>query len=90
MSPPTQSNHILDAVITRVDECPINGLTVTDPLLSDHRAVTFTLDTKRPPLPRKQLVHRQLKKININQFRDDISSDIYLNGKFLKEETDMC
>ena len=35
-----------------------------------------------------QLVYRQLKKININQFRDDINSDIYLNGKFLKEETD--
>ena len=36
-------NHILDldVVIIRMKEYPISNLEVTDPLLSDHKALTF-------------------------------------------------
>ena len=34
--------------------------------------MTLVMDTQRPPLPKKELVYRHLKKINIDRFRDDI------------------
>ena len=83
-----QGNHTLDVVITRRIESPIDDVTVYDPLLSDHKAIAFTLDTQRPPLPKKELVYRHLKKINIDRFRDDIKTNTYLNGDFLRDETD--
>ena len=83
-----RGNHTLDAVITRKTECPISDVTVYDPLLSDHKAVSFSLDTQRPPLPKKEIVYRRIKKIDIDRFRDDINTNPHLNGDFLRDETD--
>ena len=46
--PTHKSNHILDVAITRIDENPISSVSVSDPIQSDHKAVTFYLDTQRP------------------------------------------
>ena len=83
-----RGNHTLDAVITRRTECPVSDVTVYDPLLSDHKAVSFSLDTQRPPLPKKEIVYRQIKKIDTNRLREDITANKHLNGDFLKDETD--
>ncbi len=83
-----KKGHTLDVVITRLDESPINQVTISQPLLSDHKAITFALDTQRPPLPQKTIVYRQLKKINMDKFKEDIKQNTHLNGEALKEETD--
>ena len=38
------------------------NLVITDPALFDHKDVTFLSDTQRPPLPKKQILFRRLKK----------------------------
>ncbi len=83
--PTHQNNHTLDAVITRTVESPVSDLTVTDPLLSDHKAVTFNLNTQRPPLPKKTIVYRNFKKINVEKLKEDISNNVHLNGEFLQD-----
>ena len=86
--PTHKSNHILDVVITRIDENPISSVSVSDPIQSDHKAVTFYLDTQRPPLPKKTIVYRNIRKINIDAFKEDIKSNKDLNGESLKDISD--
>ena len=57
-------------------------------LLSDQKAVSFSLDTQCPPLPKKEIVYRQIKKIDTNRLRDDINANVHLNRDFLRDETD--
>ena len=86
--PTHKSNHILDVVITRIDENPISSVSVSDPIQSDHKAVTFYLDTQRLPLPKNTIVYRNIRKFNIDAFKEDIKSNKDLNGESLKDISD--
>ena len=86
--PTHSSNHTLDAIITRNSEMPVHDLLVDDPLISDHKAITFSLNTQRPSFPRKTVEYRELKNIDIDRLKQDIAENQYLNGAYLANESD--
>ena len=53
-SPTYRRGRILDLVLTRTNDQTLHDLSVTNPLISDHCAVLFSLHTSRPPCPRKR------------------------------------
>ena len=85
--PTHRSTHILDVVITRINENPTHNLDVVDYRISDHKAVNFSLDTQRPPLPKKTIVYRDTRRINISNLKKDIQNNDCLNGNTLEELT---
>ena len=68
-SPPHNFGHTLDLIITRTDDETINKTAVTDPLISDHSAITLTLNTSRPPRPKKTVTFRSFKKLDRDALR---------------------
>ena len=65
--------HILDLILTRDSES-VNNLTTDDALLSDHFALSFTLSTNKPPLPKREITYRNFKSIDVESFNKDIAS----------------
>lgn len=59
--------HILDLAITLADANQVSDVLVEDPGISDHSAVTFCMYGHRPPQPKKQIIYRAYRNININQ-----------------------
>jgi hypothetical protein len=62
-----------------LDDNFTSGFTVTDPVISDHFAVKFNLSLKKTPFPRKTLVFRSLKSVNVDHFRDDLRTSALLS-----------
>ena len=79
--PTHRSNHILDVIITRTDDCPVHELAVTDSLISDHKSILLSLNTQKPPIPKKVISYRTLKKVIMCNFRDDIKNSPLLKTK---------
>ena len=81
-------NQILNVVICKENDCPVVSFKVIDPLISDHSAVEFLMETQRPSLPHTTLNYRQIKKINIEDFRTDIVNCRLLLPENLGDEID--
>ena len=86
--PTHRNNHTLDVVITRLSENTVYDLDVVDHLISDHKTVSFSLHTQRPPLPKKTIVYRSISRINRSELMKDIQDDDCLNGNALQDVTD--
>ena len=69
-----KSGHTLDLVLSRATENCVTGLKVLDALISDYCPVTFNLITSRPPAPRKTVVSRKYKAIDINALKTVIDN----------------
>ena len=85
-SPTHNHGHTLDLVITRTDDETINKTAVTDPLISDHSAITLTLNTSRPPRPKKTVTFRSFKKLHRDVFKADICSSSFLSSSQCPDE----
>ena len=70
--PSHHSGHTLDMILTWQEQPPsaIKVIDIHDKL--DHYAVSFTLQTAKPPLPRKEITHWSYKAIDIEAFSLDI------------------
>ena len=79
-APAHLNNHTLDVVITSMNQNTVSNLQVDDPLLSDHKAVTFTMDARRLPLPRTAVQYRMPRKTDIEKIKGDSRSNEYLKG----------
>ena len=60
-SPTYRRGRISDLVLTRTNDQTLHDLSVTNPLISDHCAVLFSLHTSRPPCPKKTIRFRNFK-----------------------------
>ncbi len=68
-TPADSSNHILDLLITR-PTTDIKILSIESTLyLSDHCFVECKLSIGRPMHPKKEISHREMKKINFDDFK---------------------
>ena len=62
--------HILDLLITRVDEeLLLSSLDIMNNTLSDHAAITCKLEMPRPPPSKRNLTFRKLRNIDMDSFR---------------------
>ena len=66
--------HTLHLVITRSNETTVFDTSVTDLRISDHYAIVLKISLEKPAFPEKKIVHRQWKKFNITDFKNDFSS----------------
>jgi hypothetical protein len=70
--PTHEKGHMLDLVMSRLDDKVVRSTHVSSPI-SDHCAIHCRLDLRKANLPRKTLTYRQLKKMDVNSFKDDLS-----------------
>ena len=70
------SLHTLDLLISRKDSSLVSSLTVINSLPSDHFAVTCLVNIIRPGPSTKRIVSRQTRKINKEDFRQDVQSSL--------------
>ena len=72
---PTHRNgHTLDVLLTREnDEQLVGNILVKDLGVSDHLAITFTIDVVRPGCCRKKVSFRKLHDINISDFQEEMN-----------------
>ena len=73
------NDHTLDLVITRCDEQFVRNLCIHDPDLSDHLAVIGKLLFAKPSFEKKEILFRNLKSIDMETFRRDLSNSDFLN-----------
>lgn len=72
--PTYQDRHILDLVITRIDDNIIQHVSVFDPAMSDHFAVFCNLFIKKPPFEKVISRCRKLRAIDLVSFTDDVAN----------------
>ena len=67
--------HTLYLVITRSNETTVFDTSITDLGISDHYAIVLKISLKKKTaFPKKKIVHRQWKKFNITDFKNDFTS----------------
>ena len=71
--PTHRSGNTLDLVITRNDESTAREFYVFDPVISDHYVISCSLALPKKAFERKEVNHRKLKSIDLQELRDDIS-----------------
>jgi hypothetical protein len=70
-SPTHTSGHMLDLIMSRPSDKVVCSTSVSS-LISDHHAIHSKLNINRPPLPRKTVNYRNLKKMNMVQFKNQM------------------
>ena len=64
--------HILDVVCSRIADRALLDVELVDPGLSDHLAVCFRVNVRKPLPPKKTITYRNLRNINIADFTGDL------------------
>ena len=72
--PTHRSGNTLDLLITRSTEDVLQGNPCVDAMLSDHCALLFKVQIKRPPPILKSVTFRKFKDIDLEAFLKDISN----------------
>ena len=75
-----QQGHILDVVITRINQDNPSDLQVHPPDFTDHYPVTFSLNSSVIVPVKKTITYRKLKDINTHEFKSDIVQSDLVNG----------
>ena len=74
VEPTHRDGHILDWAISRSDKAIfVQSVTVDDLLLSDHFLVSLTINMIKPVAQKIKIQARNLKRMDINSFRKDLS-----------------
>ena len=71
--------HILDLLITRVDEELLSSLNFINNTSSDHAAITCKLELPRPLPSKRVITFRNLRNIDMDSFRSDLKSLVIYN-----------
>ena len=72
--------HTLDLVITRSSENIVSSVGVNDPVLSDHKAVSFKLSVIKPSTLRKKISYRNWKRVDPVLFDNDLKNHELINN----------
>ena len=70
------SGHIIDLLNTKSHESPIFDVEVTDPLISDHKCISFHLDSTKPQYPQKEITYRKMKDFDLESFQTDLKASL--------------
>ena len=75
VSEPThRDGHTLDLVVSRSDKAVfVQSVTVENLLMSDHFLVMFETDMERPVAPKKKILARNIRQMDVESFRNDLA-----------------
>ena len=75
--------HTLDLVISNsnVEHEILNGISITNPVLSDHYAVCFNLSLTRPKFERRLIASRKIKSIDFDLFTKELQESSLLQNR---------
>jgi hypothetical protein len=82
--PTHDKGNTLDLLITRSPSILVNHM--VDTQISDHNNILFKLNMKKPECPKKVVKFRKLKKIKVDELKNDIKLTSE-NGKAIKDLT---
>ena len=71
---PTRKKHILDLLLIRGNLKTVSDIEVVDKCLSDHCIVSCDIDFERPRPVKHRVLTRNVKEVNVTNFRNDILS----------------
>ena len=74
IGPTHEGGHTLDLVITRQYDQVIKSAPMIDRFISDHAAVLCQLDSVKPCTAVKEISYRQLKSIDMDALRADLTT----------------
>ena len=74
IGPTHEGDHTLDLVITRQYDQVIKSALMIDRFISDHAAVLCQLDSVKPCTAFKEISYRQLKAIDMDALRADLTT----------------
>lgn len=74
--PTHMKGHTLDLVISRCSDQLVKDVVADPDMPSDHSAIIFHVSIKKPPLVKKTITTRLLKKLNLVAFRDDLYTSV--------------
>ena len=74
--PTHRRGHTLDLLITRTVDNLVSEVEVIRGLPSDHYAVKCNVPFSRPGPVKKSVCYRELRKIDVEQFQQDIKSSV--------------
>ena len=74
IGPTHEGDHTLDLMITRQYDQVINSAPMIDRFISDHAAVLCQLDSVKPCTAVKEISYRQLKSIDMDALRADLTT----------------
>ena len=66
------SGHTLDLAITRSNDTFLSGISIFDPVISDHSAVKINLLLQKPQFRKETRNYRKLRSIDYDALCDDI------------------
>ena len=66
------SGHTLDLAITRSNDTFLSGISIFDPVISDHSAVKINLLLQKPQFRKETSNYRKLRSIDYDALCDDI------------------
>ena len=76
------SGNTLHLVITREMDSTLGSPPRPDHFFSDHMAISFALNSSKPPSSKKCVTYRSLKSINITSFMKDLGVSKVCLGAF--------
>ena len=77
-APTHQAGHTLDLILTRSIDNFVEGVTVSNPLPSDHALVECRLNITKPRSSKITIKRRKFKDLDLDAFREDImNSTLY-------------
>ena len=70
--PTHKKGHTLDLIMTRIGDRLVTNIEIHDSMLSDHLAVSCTLQLEKPPLERVEIQYRRLRNIDLDSFNNEL------------------
>ena len=74
--PTHRRGHTLDWIVANPELSLVDHVLVEDKAISDHFAVSFSVKLTKPPMVRKTITSRCLRKVDSEQFKSDVSTAV--------------
>ena len=83
-------HHTLDLVLTRRETSKVSNIKLHDIGLSDHHVISVELNYQKPTAKKQKVLSRNLKSINLEVFKEELSSSLSTNSLESVEDFNNC
>ena len=88
--PTHKHKHTLDLALVRSEFNTVLDINIDDNCLSDHFLISFEVDIRKPGPVKHRVKTRNIKNINLDAFKQDVSSSLCENSPVTVEDFNNC